>query len=75
MARTLEYLERRCAINELVLLDLGQLIAAHLPAVQPQLHQMGEAWSEAIDKLDADIPDTPNASLTGAARVYAQRPR
>lgn len=61
MARTLEYLERRCAINEQVLHDLGLLVAAHLPALQPQLRQMGEAWEAAICKLEADIPETPNA--------------
>ena len=54
MAKTLEYLERRCAINEMVLHDLGVLVAAHLPALQQQLCQMGEAWDAAIDKLDAE---------------------
>ena len=60
MTKSNEYLERRCAINELVLLDLGSLVAAHLPAIQPQLQRIGDDWDEAIAKLDADIPDGPN---------------
>lgn len=59
MAKTNEYLERRCAINELVLHDLGELIAAHLPALQPQLQKLGAAWNQAIKTLDADMPDAP----------------
>ena len=57
MPMTLEYLERCCAINELVLHDLGLLVAAHLPALQPQLHQIGESWDMSIDKLNAEFPD------------------
>jgi hypothetical protein len=49
-----KYLERRCAINELVLLDLGELVARHLPACFPQLKEMGAAWQSAIDNLDAE---------------------
>lgn len=60
MAKTNEYLERRCAINELVLGDLGELISAHLPGIRPQLERIGLAWREAIDKLDSEIPDVPN---------------
>jgi hypothetical protein len=55
MAKTLEYVKRRCAINEEVLHDLGQLVGAHLPAIAPQLGRIGEAWDAAIDKLDADM--------------------
>ena len=60
MAITLEYLKRRCDINERVLHDLGLLIASHLPALQPQLKKMGEAWDAAIDNLDAEIPKGPD---------------
>jgi hypothetical protein len=67
MAKTIEYLEQRCAINELVLQALGDAILAHFPALQPQLHRIGEAWDRAIDKLDADIPDAPNTSMCGGS--------
>ena len=64
MTKSNEYLERRCAINEIVLLDLGHLIAAHLPAIRQQLQCLGDDWDEAIAKLDADIPDAPNKEVT-----------
>ena len=59
MAKTNEYLERRCEINELVLHALGELIAAHLPALRPQLQEIGESWDAEIGKLDEDMPDAP----------------
>lgn len=51
----LEYLERRCRINEEVLHDLGQLVAAFVPAIGPQLNRIGKAWDEAIDRLDEEF--------------------
>lgn len=53
---TLEYLERRCAINEEVLHDLGMLIAAYVPAITPHLERIGKDWDKAIDKLNEDFP-------------------
>jgi hypothetical protein len=50
----LEYLKRRVALNEEVLVQLGQLIAAHLPAICPQLQNMGKLWDKEIDDLDAE---------------------
>ena len=61
MTKSNEYLESRCVINERVLHALANLIAAHLPAMQPQLQQIREAWEAAVDKLEADIPDGHNA--------------
>lgn len=52
----LEYLERRCRINEEVLHDLRKLVAAFVPAIGPKLNRIGKAWDEAIDKLDEDFP-------------------
>ena len=57
MPKTLEYLERRGAINEAVLVDLGDLLSAHFPALRPELSRIGDAWTRAINKLDAEIPD------------------
>lgn len=54
--RDIEYLWRRCAINEEVLLALGNLVAAHLPAMQPYLEDMGREWDRAIDKIDKEFP-------------------
>ena len=62
MSRTPEYIERRCAINEIVLHALGELIAAHIPAIQPQLSRIGEAWDSALDELDAEFPDAQTDS-------------
>lgn len=50
----IEYLKRRCAINEMVLHDLGNLVATHLPTIFPHLKELGEAWDKAIDKLEED---------------------
>ena len=57
MAKTNEYLEQRCVITEIVLHDLGELLGAHLPAIRPQLQEIGAAWIRAIEKLDEAIPD------------------
>ena len=57
MAKTNEYLEQRCLITEAVLHELGDLLSAHLPAIRPQLQVIGTAWTHAIEKLDATIPD------------------
>ena len=59
MAKSNEYLERRCAINEAVLLDLGNLLSTHFPELGRSLAQMGVAWDQAIDTLDREIPDAP----------------
>lgn len=58
MAKTNEYLEQRCLITEVVLHELGDLLSAHLPAIRPQLQVIGTAWTHAMEKLDATIPDT-----------------
>lgn len=50
----IEYLERRCLITENVLASLGEIIAAHLPAIQPHLAVMGSEWNNAIRKLDME---------------------
>lgn len=60
MARTNEYLVKRCAINELVLLNLGEILILHFPALVPQLKEIGKAWGVAIEKLDEDMPDSAN---------------
>jgi hypothetical protein len=51
----LEYLERRCRINEEVLHDLRMLVAGFIPATYPQLKRIGKAWDEAIDRLDEEF--------------------
>jgi hypothetical protein len=56
MGISLEYLERRCAINEMVLHDLGLLIQNHLPSVHSELCEIGNEWQKAIDRLDAELP-------------------
>ena len=56
MTRPIEYLERRCAINEEVLNTLGEILGANLPACRNHLVRIGEAWDDAIDKLNRDFP-------------------
>lgn len=52
---TIEYLERRCAINEELLKAVGRLLIDHLPAVVPELVCAGVAWDAAIDKLNDEM--------------------
>jgi hypothetical protein len=64
MTVSLEYLERRCAINEEVLHDLGNVVRAHLPASSAQIMAIGRAWSEAIDQLNAAERDKAASEKT-----------
>jgi len=57
MAKSNEYLERRCVITEAVLHDLGNILMAHLPGLTPYLNNLGKDWTAAVDKLDAEMPD------------------
>jgi len=61
MARTIEYLERRLIITEAVLLDLGDLLAAHLPAMTRELSRLGKGWDDELGKLNKEVPDTPDS--------------
>lgn len=48
----LEYLELRCKLNEAVLLGLGRLVAAYVPAIYPHLERIGKDWDKSINNLE-----------------------
>lgn len=54
MAKTNEYLARRCALTEATLVAVGELLVDHFPMLYSQMKEIGAAWDRAIEKLDAD---------------------
>lgn len=60
--KPIEYIERRCAINELVLGSLFKVVGDALPHTQRQLAAMLDGWDEAIEKLDTEFKDKPICS-------------
>lgn len=54
MSNETEYLSRRCAVTESVLLEIGYLMRQNFPELDHGLRAIGEAWTRQIDELDAE---------------------
>jgi len=69
MAKTIEYMERRSAITEAVILRLGDALRLHMPAIEPYLEVIGKQWVMELDKLEAEFPTVVNVDATKQTEV------
>lgn len=55
MRNEAEYLSRRLAITEAVILEIGDLLRVNFPPLAPGFQAIGDAWTRQIDALDAEF--------------------